>query len=276
MLLMGILVAALGGTTWGMVRAGRLAEAEAQQRRQAEAAAVEVAAANAVAQERLVQIEQVVEIFGTIFADLNPERAEREGKPLAAALGDRLDRAAAGVDQAIADDPLARARLLNTLAASQLGLGQPEQAARLFDRVRGIYAEHLGGSHTETLKAAGDLAAAYQAAGRLTEAEGLLDELLRVWTEAHGPDHPEALRALNHLALTCKHRGQVERAIALFEDGVGRTESAFGSDDPRALMCRANLAAAYVSARQPARPCRSWSRYSPAGGRCSGPTTPTP
>ena len=47
------------------------------------------AAANALAQRRLSQIEQGVEILGTMFADLNPEQAERDGKPLAATLGMR-------------------------------------------------------------------------------------------------------------------------------------------------------------------------------------------
>ena len=112
-----VLLALLGGvigTSLGLFRAERAADAERQ--------------AKETAQRRLTQIEKANEILGSIFQDLNPEAAEKAGKPLQALLGERLDQATEQLEGEVIGDPLAVARMQVTLGASQLGLGHAEKA----------------------------------------------------------------------------------------------------------------------------------------------------
>ena len=87
------LVGGIVGTTLGLVEA-QAAGADRRRRvrrrrsRQAEAA-------SGAGREAADQIEKANEILGSIFKDLDPENAEKEGKPLSALLGERLDQATA-------------------------------------------------------------------------------------------------------------------------------------------------------------------------------------
>ena len=79
------------------------------------------------------------EILGSIFKDLDPKNAEKDGKPLSAVLGERLDRATAEIEGEATGDPLAVARMQMTLGESQLGLGYPEKAIALFTKARATF-----------------------------------------------------------------------------------------------------------------------------------------
>ena len=68
------------------------------------------------------------EILGSIFQDLDPRERAKDGKPLAAVLGERLDRAAAEIEGEATGDPLVVARMQMTLGKAQLNLGYPERA----------------------------------------------------------------------------------------------------------------------------------------------------
>ena len=74
------------------------------------------------------------EILGSIFKDLDPKSIRKDGKPLSAVLGERLDRATAEIEGEATGDPLAVARMQMTLGTSQLGLGYPERAIALFTK----------------------------------------------------------------------------------------------------------------------------------------------
>ena len=75
------LVAGVVGTTIGLVRAEQRAEGERR--------------AKDTAEKRLAQIEKGIDLLGSLFEDLDPYAEEKEGRPLRAILGDRLDQAAA-------------------------------------------------------------------------------------------------------------------------------------------------------------------------------------
>ena len=102
---------------------------------------------------RLAQIEKANEILGSIFKDLNPRNAEKDGKPLSALLGERLDQATAQIEGEAIGDPLAVARMQLTLGESQLGLGYPEKAIGLFTKARATFTARLGPDHPDTLAA---------------------------------------------------------------------------------------------------------------------------
>jgi eukaryotic-like serine/threonine-protein kinase len=132
------LVGGIIGTTLGLFEARRqtalanhqerIAIAERDEKEKARAAE---ATQRQQAEKRLTQIEKVNEILGSIFTDLNPRNEEKDGKPLVARLGERLDQATAQIEGEAIGDPLTVARIQKTLGASQLALGYPEKATTL-------------------------------------------------------------------------------------------------------------------------------------------------
>ena len=77
------------------------------------------------AEKRLAQVAKMNEILGSIFKDLNPANAAKDGKPLSAVLGERLDRATAEIEGEATGDPLAVARMQMTLGDLAEGPGLP-------------------------------------------------------------------------------------------------------------------------------------------------------
>ena len=102
------LVLGVVGTTLGLFEARRQERIADSQRGQAE--------------KRLAQVTKMNDILGSIFKDLDPKNAQKDGKPLSAVLGERLDRATAEIEGEATGDPLAVARMQMTLGVSQTRL----------------------------------------------------------------------------------------------------------------------------------------------------------
>lgn len=92
------LVGGIVGTSLGLVEARRQEKVATAEAREKEKARQAEADQRRQAERRLAQIEKANEILGSIFKDLNPGNAEKEGKPLTALLGERLDQATAQIE----------------------------------------------------------------------------------------------------------------------------------------------------------------------------------
>ena len=194
------LVAGVAGTTVGLLEAERqsvkarileqLSVTEAAAKEQARQAEAEE---RQKAEKRLAQVTKMNEILGSIFRDLNPANAAKDGKPLSAVLGDRLDRATAEIEGEATGDPLAVARMQMTLGRSQLGLGYPKKALDLFEKARATFTAKLGPDHPDTLKSMGDLASSYASAGQNERALKLFEETLNLQMAKLRPNHPATL-----------------------------------------------------------------------------------
>src|SRR5262245_36698024 len=158
-------------------RQERIAVAEAHEKEKARQAE---ALQRQQAEKRLAQIEKSNEILGSIFKDLDPGSAEKDGKPLSALLGERLDQAAAQIEGEAIGDPLAVARMQMTLGESQLGLGYSGKAIDLFTKARATFTTQLGPDHPDTLTSMNDLANGYFDAGQLDRALPLVEETLKL------------------------------------------------------------------------------------------------
>ncbi len=236
-----VLVGGIIGTTLGLFEARRQT-AEKEKARNAEATQREYA------EKRLAQIEKANEILGSIFTDLNPKKEEKDGPPLLTRLGERLDQATEQIEGDAIGDPLTVARMQNTLGLSQLGLGFPEKAIRLFIKARATFTARLGAEHPDTLESMNDLALGYEDAGQFDRSLPLKGETLSLYKSSRGPDHPDTLVSMGNLATGYFKAGRLDLALPLWEETLALEKSKLGPDHPSTLSTMGNLATGYDNA----------------------------
>ncbi len=217
----------------------------------AEKAAAREKEARQAALKRLGQIEKANAILGSIFKDLDPRAGEKEGIPLQALLGQRLDRATEELEGEAVGDPLAVAKLQMILGESQQGLGYPDKAITLFRRARATYTALRGPKHHETLASMSNLADAYRDAGLLDLAVPLFEETLKRIQAQLGPEHHDTVATMCNLAYAYRAAGKFELALSLLEEAFKVLQAQRGPEHPSTLTCMNNVAAAYSAVGRP-------------------------
>ncbi len=236
------LVGGFMGTTLGLVEAKRQGGIAVDERLRAE--------------RRLGQVEGFNEILGSIFKELNPRIAEKEGKKLQELLGERLDDATARIDGESIGDPLMVARMQMTLGESQLGLGYPAKAISLFAKALDTFTRMLGPDHPETLVSMSQLAAAYKEGGRLADAVELAERTFEVRKAKLGPDSVETLTSMNNLAQIYQAAGRTTDAVEFAERTFEARKAKLGLDSVETLTSMNNLAQTYQIAGRAAEATR--------------------
>ena len=217
--------------TWALGEKQRAKLAEAEQRQ-----------AQELAQQRLRQVTQGVEILAAVFQALDPKAEQTEGVSLRRLLGKRLHQAAAQLDGAAVGDAVVVARLQNVLGRSLFGLGQYAQAVTILERAVATQEKLLGPDHPETLQSRNNLAACYHVAGQWQRALPLLEQTLPRLEAVLGPDHTDTLSAMNNLADLYRSVGRTEQALKLFRTTLARRQGSLGPSHPLTLLSRLNLA----------------------------------
>jgi tetratricopeptide (TPR) repeat protein len=231
---LALLVAGAAVSTWQAVRATAAAAAERQ--------------ASETAQKRLAQIEKANAILGSIFKDLNPREDEKDGKPLRAILGERLDRAAQELVGEAIGDPLTVAKLQLTLGYSLCELGYKKEAIAVLSQARAAFTAALGPGHPDTLESTSKLAWAYWADGKDRLALPLYEEVHRLRTATLGPDHADTLASMNAVALAYQRTGKLDQALPLHEAVLRLTKARLGPEHTETICALTYLASAYREA----------------------------
>ena len=176
---------------------------------------------------------------------------EKDGKPLAARLGERLDQATAQIEGEAIGDPLGVARMQQTLGKSQLGLGYPEKAITLFTKARATFTAQLGPDHPDTLTSMNDLAIGLpgrrqaRAGGAAVRGDARAHE--EVEARSRPPRHSHSM---NNLASAYQAAGKLDRALPLYRGDAALRKSKLGPDHPDTLKSMNNLAAGYRRAKR--------------------------
>jgi serine/threonine protein kinase/tetratricopeptide (TPR) repeat protein len=243
-----LLVGGIIGTTVGLLREAERAEGERQAKLEAQQAAAAERRAKEESQMRLGQVQKGADLLAAIFRNLDPRAEEREGKPLRAILGERLNQAAAQLEGKAIGDPLTVARLQNQLGASLDGLGQSELAIAVLNKAFQTRTRLLGPDHADTLTTQNDLAEVYYAAGRYPEAIRLYERVRDQQFAKLGPDHADTVVTLGNLADAYRSAGRFTEAIPLLEQVRDTRSKTLGPDHPHTLITMGNLARTYRDA----------------------------
>ena len=201
---------------------------------------------------RLKQIEKANEIITSVFHDLDPHAEEKEGLPLRAQLGERLDRAAELLEGDAVGDSLVVARLQMGLGEAQINLGYSQRAIGLFTKSRRTFEAELGPDDPDTLESMNRLAGAYLDAGQLDKALPLLEQVLEKRKAKLGPEHPDTLTSMNNLANALVQKKQYDLAVALLRHLLGIQSRKLPVDDPARIGTLALLGLCLLQADKPA------------------------
>jgi tetratricopeptide (TPR) repeat protein len=209
---------------------------------------VQAVQARRAAEKRLAQVEKGVDLLGSLFEDLDPYAEEKEGRPLRAILGDRLEQAAAALEGETVGDPLVVARLQDRLGQTCLGLGQPARAEELFTKAVTTRQALLGANDPLTLAGRHNQARAIEAAGRPAEAIRLFEQVRDAQAQVLGADHLDTLTTMHDLAAAYGRSGKVAEAIPLLKRVRDGRAKQLGEDHDRTLAAAGDLAMLYVAA----------------------------
>ncbi len=233
-----VLIGGIAGTTWGLVRAERAWQAEAQRAEGESQAKQEAEAREAETQKVLEFVEN------RVFAAARPE-GQKGGLGHDVTLRKAIEAALPFVEKKFADQPLIEARVRMSLGLSFEYLGEAKRAEEQYQKARAIRTKHLGPDHPDTLKSVIALAVSYSDQRRYAEALKLEEETLALCKTKLAPGHPSTLACMNNLAVSYSHLGRHADAMRLFDELL-----ALEGDEPNpehffspARMC--NLAGHY-------------------------------
>ena len=247
------LLCGMAGTTWGLVRAERAHQAEAERAReerhakeQALAAATAEKKAKDTAVVREAQTRAVLNfVENKIFAAARP-KGQNGGLGHDVQLRRAIEAALPFVEKSFTEQPLIEAMLRATLGISFAYLGEAKIAAEQFDRARMIQAKHLGPDDPATLKSMNNLANSYGDLGRHADALKLYEETLALMKAKRGPDHPQTIACMNNLAICYAALNRHPEALKLQEETLALRQANLGPKHRDTLSSMHNLANRYV------------------------------
>ena len=203
---------ALAGGLWARTmeaqRANREAEAARQAHREAEA---------------------VVDFLVDLFRVSDPGRAR--GSQITAR--ELLDRGAERIEAELRDQPMTRARLLDTIGIVYRELGFFDPAASLLEESLELRRNRKKADPLKLSETEHELAMVYWQQGRYDASDALLEGALARRETLLGPDHLAVSDTLNDLASSYRIRGRVEEAEAMYRRALEIRESNLSATDPR-------------------------------------------
>jgi serine/threonine protein kinase len=254
-----LLLALLGGiigTTWGLIRAekARQAEAdraegerqakdrEAEQRRKAdeqrqlaeerkhlaEANAQKAIAAEAAARREADKARAINQfLVEDLLTQAEPEHSAPADR---VTLLEVLDRAADKVGDRFRDQPLLEASLRGTLGDVYHGLGDFAKAERHWSAALALRRHLLGTDNLETYRAMSKLGHVLMHLQKSEESAGLLRPAAAGLTRVLGAEHGDTLYANASLAYTYLSLRRLDEAIPLCEQTLEKQKAALGRD----------------------------------------------
>jgi serine/threonine protein kinase/tetratricopeptide (TPR) repeat protein len=235
-----LLTAATTVSLWLAIRA-TLAQREADgQRAQAE-----------VAKQRADEQAEVAEavnkfLNGDLLIQASTEHSQNRDLKLRTV----LDRAADKVDERLASQPLAAARIHKTLGAAYQSLGEPGLAERHARRSYELYLGKLGPEAPLTVGAQANLATALLYQGQVEDAEKLYVEALGQMRRVFPRDDPVTLATMSNLAAVYWRHDKYEESLHLLEEALEAQKRTLGEDSRETLKTMHNLAGTYLNLKR--------------------------
>jgi eukaryotic-like serine/threonine-protein kinase len=256
------LIAGVAAASWGLVRADRARQAEARQRRLAEAAAAAERAAKVAEAEQRSRAETALAKAAreAAIAKAVNDFLDRDLLQASSPLGqiDRgftpdanlklrtvLQRAAKRIDGRFAQQPEVEMRLRTTVGFALSYTGDLKGALAQYEKAVPYFQRNLGLDDPTTLGAMYRLAAVYMKLGQYDKAISIQQRVFERRKALHGLEHAQTLRSLNGLVLTYLSKGENRKALELGALAVDMRNRTLGPTHVDTLASINNLALAY-------------------------------
>ncbi|MEQ9095045.1 MAG: serine/threonine-protein kinase [Phycisphaerales bacterium] len=261
-LVLGVLLAGLAGTSYGLVEADHqrdIAQREADAAKEAQAAAEAARAEEARRAEELqlvadFQAEQLGAIEPEVMgANIRRSLVEAVPEDTRGPLEDALapinftsiamttlednifERTIEAIDTQFDDQPLVRAQLLQTTAGTLRDLGLLELATDPQLRAVAIRQTRLGQDHPKTIETVTSAGLLRMEQGQLSQAESYLREALDQARRTLGEDHPDTLAGLLNTGLLFQAQGDAAGAEQRFHEALQGFLRVLGEDHAETL-----------------------------------------
>jgi tetratricopeptide (TPR) repeat protein len=152
-----------------------------------------------------------------------------------------LERSLSAIERDLADQPLVKARLLQTIAGIYRSLGLLEAARPPQEEGLQIRRLYLGDEHHDTLVSIGNLGLLSQEEGRLIEAERFTREALEGRRKTLGSLHPETLSSMGNLGVVLREQGKLAEAERYFRQTLEGYRRALGERHARSFLSIYNV-----------------------------------
>jgi tetratricopeptide (TPR) repeat protein len=212
------LLGAVGGTTWGLVRA-RHAQAEAQ-------AEAEVAA-------------ETARFLESVFRVADPG----SGRGAEVTARELLANAAAGIDTSLADQPRIKGRLLGSMGTAYRQLGLYREARPLLEQAVELESQSLGPDDPRVARSHYTLAGLLRRQGEFDAARVHYEAALAIREKAGEPDDLSA--SLNGLANLNVDQNRLPEAVTYYKRAMAVTLSVPVPDSLRLALQMSGLALVY-------------------------------
>ena len=194
-------------------------------------AAAAIGFVRATKAERLARQEaqtatQVSNFLVDLFSVSDP--GEARGNTITAR--EILDKGAREIEQGLQEQPLTRARLMNTIGTVYMKLGLYEDSDPLLRRALELRKELLDEEDPQVAESLASLSGLLEQRGDFKEAEQIAVRSLEIRERTLPPDHPDIAASLHGLGLIYYRQVKLEEAESLYKRSLEIREKAFGSD----------------------------------------------
>jgi len=141
-----------------------------------------------------------------------------------------LDRGAERIRSRLGEQPLTRARLLDTIGVVYRQLDLPEPAVPLLEEAVAIRERELGPDHPEIATSLDHLGDVYWIGGDYPAAEATLERALAIREKVFGPEHLLVADVLDHLGSVYEIQAKFDAAQPLFERALAIRERELGPE----------------------------------------------
>ncbi|MEM9555156.1 MAG: tetratricopeptide repeat protein [Acidobacteriota bacterium] len=162
------------------------------------------------ARQALTEAEQVSDFMIGLFETVDPDRSADDPE----SVDELLARAESTIDEELADQPLAKARFLQTIGSVAFNRADLERAAGLYEKSLDLRRQHLAPGHAHVVRSLGSLGVIYRRQGREAEAEAALVEAIELYESSGQPEIAPYAATLSWLANLHYQQKRYEDAAA--------------------------------------------------------------
>jgi len=162
-----------------------------------------------------------------------------------------FQRALIVIDRDFADQPLVKARLLQSIAETMRDLGLLEAAVGPQTGALELRQRDLGDEDPETLTSMNEMGRLLMARGRPDEAERCFRDALDGRRRILGEDHRDTLTSVNNMGFLLQTKGKLAEAEACLREAVEKMRRTLGDDHVDTLSSITNLGALLLEQGKP-------------------------